>query len=134
MKKEKKDEYLELLFAQHPDWQGAHPDDTMCLYVVFRTFSGCEGCWRLDDCWAYQVFEVRDNCDELYQLIAWLKKKRTKLKTGRSFDWDLLLEFIVQEKKLEIESYLSDKLVRQIERAGEKKEPVSPHTRMDEDG
>jgi len=135
MKKQKKDPYLELLFAQHPDWvENREPYHTLCPYLSFRDFVYCEACTRVDDCCAYRVFEIRSDYDELYDCVERLQTRLAGTKTGRSFDWDLLLELMAQDKKLEIENCLSGKLVPQIERAGEKKEPVSPHTRMDEDG
>ena len=39
MKKEKKDNYLEFLFAQHPDWGNIEdPNETLCLYVVLGSW------------------------------------------------------------------------------------------------
>lgn len=121
MKNKEKDGYLELLFAQHPDWRGEDAEYTLCLYVASGSFNCCKGCWRPDDCWAYQVFEMRDKYAALHELVQWWRKKRAKAKTGKTLNWDVLLERIGQEAKLEIDSYLSEKVGRQIKEIREEK-------------
>jgi len=134
MSKKKNDVYLELLFAQHPDWRGEDAEYTLCLYVAFGSFNGCKGCWRLKDCCAYHVSEMRDKYAALHELVQWWRKKRAKAKTGKTLNWDVLLERIGQEAKLEIDNYLSEKLDRQIKESGRKKKPTSSCSRKDENG
>jgi len=121
MKNKEKDGYLELLFAQHPDWRGADPEYTLCLYVASGSFNCCKGCWRLKDCCAYHVSEMRDKYAALHELVQWWRKKRAKAKTGKTLNWDVLLERIGQEAKLEIDNYLSEKVDPQIKETGEEK-------------
>lgn len=135
MKKEKKDAYLKLLLAEHPDWvENRDPYHTLCTYLSFGDFEDCIVCTRVDDCCAYRVFEIRSDYDELYDCVERLKTRLAGTKTGRSFDWDLLLELMAQDKKLEIENCLPGKLALQIERAEEKEEPANLDTGMEEDG
>ena len=63
-----------------------------------------------------------------------LRTRLAETKTGKSLDWDLLLELMAQDEKLEIENYLSEKLDRQIKESGREKKSTSPHTGMDEEG
>jgi len=125
---------LELLYVHHPDWIGQDAEYTLCLYVASGNFNCCEGCWRLKDCSAYQLFEMQSNYDELFELIEWFRKRRAKQKIRKLLDWDLLLECVTQEAELEIKNYLSEKLDRQMKRSGRKKKPISSCSRKDENG
>jgi len=134
MKKEKKDAYLKLLLAQHPDWvENRDPYHTLCVYLSFWDFVYCEACARVDDCWAYRVFEIRSDYEELYQCMEQLRTRLAETKTGKSLDWDLLLELMAQDEKLKIENYLSEKLDRQIKESGREKKSTSSQARMDEE-
>lgn len=50
-----------------------------------------------------------------------LRTRLAETKTGKSLDWDVLLERIGQEAKLEIDNYLSEKVGRQIKETREEK-------------
>ena len=121
MKKGKKDEYLDLLFAQHPEWAGMDSYKTLCLYMAFADFTYCEACMRADKCCAYRVFTIRSDYEELYQCMEQLRTRLAETKTGKSLDWDVLLERIGQEAKLEMDNYLSEKVGRQIKETREEK-------------
>jgi len=133
MKKGKKDEYLDLLYAQHPDWVREDADYTLCLYMAFGNFNYCEGCWRLDDCLAHRLFEMQSSYDDLFEFIDKFRKRRLGQRIRKLLDWDLLLERIGQEAKLEIDNYLSEKLDCQMKGSRRKKKPTSSHTRIGED-
>ena len=107
---------------------------TLCLYMAFADFTYCEACMRADKCFAYGVFTIHSDYEELYQCVEQLRTRLAETKTGKSFDWDLLLELMAQDEKLEIENYLSEKLDRQIKESGRKKKSTSAHTGVDEDG
>ena len=114
MKTQNKDPYLRLLYAQHPDWVGEDAEYTLCLYMAFGNFNYCEGCWRRKDCWGYQMFEMVNNYDALFELIEWFRKRRAKQKIRKLLDWDILLERVDQEAELEIQNYVSEKFDRRI--------------------
>ena len=68
---------------------------------------------RVDDCWAYRVFRINGDYEELYDCVESLRTRLAETETGKSVDWDVLLERVGQEKELEIENYLGEKSERQ---------------------
>ncbi len=64
---------------------------------------------------------MRDKYAALHELVEWWRKKRAQAKTGKTLNWDVLLERIGQEAKLEIDSYLSEKVDPQIKETREEK-------------